>query len=713
MAIFGWMEDLPVLSIIDPLRKALEQNRIVILQAPPGAGKSTVLPLKLMDEVWLSGKKILMLEPRRLAARAVAHRLAEQLEEEPGGVVGYRIRFETKVSKHTRIEIVTEGILTRMLQRDNALEEVGLVVFDEFHERSIHADLALALCRESSQVLRDDLRILVMSATLDGDDLRKKLGDAPLIISEGRQYPIEYRYLESDDSKSLAEQISRIVLKAIREENGDVLVFLPGSGDIHRAKDHLEEAGMDANVLPLYGDLPFTDQQSAIEPDKYGRRKVVLSTSIAETSLTIKGIRIVVDCGYSRVPRYDPSTGLTRLETIRSTKDTVDQRAGRAGRLGPGVCYRLWNEATTHHLAPQRTPEILIADLAPLVLELAGWGNDSPEKLEWITSPPAGAVAQARELLESLGALQDGKITQQGKKMLEFPTHPRIAHMLQTGKEKGLESEACEVAALLEERDPLRRESGADLSLRIETLVAWRNRERVNADRASMERLERIAWQWRKELNATPLMKAPIPTDIGELVAAAYPERIARKEARGGKYRLANGASARLPDHDTLDYAEWLAVAKMDVSGKEGKIFLAAAFDPAATIRTVSPVDSIRWNDATQSITARKEWLIGKLVMKEELMTHPDKQAIAAAVANYISKEGIHVFNRTESSDQLQARICSMRKWDPSADFPDYSDDAITHSIKNWGIPYFGEIRRKEDLKRLDFEQMLKQSLSW
>ncbi|MFM7727851.1 MAG: helicase-related protein, partial [Flavobacteriales bacterium] len=320
-----------------------------------------------------------------------------------------------------------------------------------------------------------------MSATLDAIELTDKLGNAPLIVSEGRQFPIAYNYSEPDNSRPLVEEVCRVILKALREESGDMLVFLPGSGDIHRAKELLEANNIAANILPLYGDLPFDEQQAAIEPDRHGRRKIVLSTSIAETSLTIKGIRVVVDSGYSRIPRYDASTGLTKLETVRSTRDTVDQRAGRAGRLGPGVCYRLWNEATNHHLAPQRSPEILQADLTPLLLELAGWGNEKPEQLEWITPPPAGAISQARQLLTDLGALREMKITPSGKAMLEFPTHPRIAHMLASSRQKGLESIASDVAALLEERDPLRRESGADLTLRIETLVNWRKRERVNA----------------------------------------------------------------------------------------------------------------------------------------------------------------------------------------------------------------------------------------
>ena len=535
----------PVQKVIGQLTKSLEHEPVVILQAPPGAGKSTVLPLLLLDEPWLKGKKIVMLEPRRLAARSVALRMAKILKEEIGGTVGYRIRFENVVGKSTRCEVVTEGILTRMMQTDNSLDGIGLVIFDEFHERSLQADLALVLCLQVQQVLRNDLRILIMSATLDGEKLAAQLNQAPVITTAGKQYSVLLQYMPGEKDTPVSVITARAIRKALREQEGDILAFLPGTGDIHRVQELLEAENVSANIHPLYGDLPFQKQQEAILPNNQGIRKVVLATSIAETSLTIEGITTVVDSGQSRVPRFDPRSGLTRLETIRVTKDAADQRAGRAGRLGPGVCYRLWSEATHHTLQPMRQPEILEADLAPLLLDLANWGVEDPKDLSWITPPPAGAVSQAREILKQLGALQDNKITPRGKEMLRLPTHPRIAHMLlgasafdfiQANQQNpnSLVALATDIAAMLEERDPLAKNSGTDLSLRIETLRKWRKGEATIADRYILERIERMAASWRKILKINLDDSPPADTDVGRLLAEAYPDRIARQLEKHG-----------------------------------------------------------------------------------------------------------------------------------------------------------------------------------
>src|ERR1035437_9825396 len=430
-AIFHMNDKLPILEIIPEIKKNLISHNTVILQAPPGAGKSTILPLKLLDESWLKGKKIIMLEPRRLATRAVANRMSLLINEQVGITVGYRVRFDNRVSKQTRIEVVTEGILTRMLQQDNTLEGIGLVIFDEFHERSLHADLALALCREVQQVIREDLRILIMSATLDGEKLSSLLGNAPVVTSAGRQFPIKLFYMPqgNDGSTSLTTsvsipiQMSKAIQKAIATHEGDILAFLPGAGEIQRTQALLEQELSEISIHPLFGDLSQQKQQEAILPHPQGKRKVVLSTSIAETSLTIEGIKILIDSGYCRVPRFDPKTGLTRLDTIRVTQDMATQRAGRAGRLAPGVCFRLWNEASHQHLSAHRTPEIMEADLAPTIIELAQWGIQNMSTLSWLSPPPIGAVSQARTLLEELGALSLGKITNRGKAMLRLPTH--------------------------------------------------------------------------------------------------------------------------------------------------------------------------------------------------------------------------------------------------------------------------------------------------
>ena len=486
----------PVEAIIPQLKQLLPQHPVVILQAPPGAGKSTILPIALLDEQMLSGRKIIMLEPRRLATRAVAHRMAALINEEVGQTIGYRVRFENVTSKSTRCEVVTEGILTRMLQSDNALEDVGLIIFDEFHERSLHADLALALCLQTQQILRSDLHVLIMSATLDGEKLSSLLANAPVISSTGRQHPVMMHYIPADKDVPISNATARLIRRALSEQEGDILAFLPGTGDIHRVAALLEAENLDVGIHALYGDLPFRKQQEAIMPHPKGMRKIVLATAIAETSLTIEGITTVVDSGYARVPRFDPRSGLTRLETVRVTRDAADQRAGRAGRLGPGVCYRMWAEHTHHTLQPTRQPEILEADLTPLMLELSNWGISDTNELNWITSPPAGAVSQAKELLHQLGALNEDRITSRGKEMLRLPTHPRIAHMLLSADES--QALATDIAALLEERDPLARTAGTDLSLRVEMLRKWRRGERVSGERSILERIERLATSWRR-----------------------------------------------------------------------------------------------------------------------------------------------------------------------------------------------------------------------
>ncbi|HRI80407.1 MAG TPA: ATP-dependent helicase HrpB [Cyclobacteriaceae bacterium] len=597
--------DLPVLEVVPALREKLENHPIVILQAPPGAGKSTALPLELLHERWLAGKKMIMLEPRRLAARSVAERLASQLsieggKETVGLTVGYRVRFDTKVSAKTRIEVVTEGILTRMIQSDNSLDDVGLLIFDEFHERSLHADLALALSLQIQNLIRPDLKILIMSATIDSGRLSVMLGHAPVITSEGRQYPVETRYDAMDSDTAIVVRMAQMLRKVMREEQGDILAFLPGAGEIRRVQEILEEEGVAAKIHPLYGDLPFQQQQEAILPRKDGLRKIVLATSIAETSLTIEGIRIVVDSGLSRVPRFDPRSGLTRLETVPVTKDAADQRTGRAGRLGPGICYRLWSEGTHRNLQPQRKPEILEADLAPLMLELSQWGVKDIMTLTWLTSPPAGAVSQAQEILRQLGAVDMHGITPRGKAILRLPTHPRIAHMLegtfsQSERSKAL---ATDIAALLEERDPLPKDSGADITLRLEAFRKWRKGERVQADRNVLDRVERLAQNWRKQLNLSQDNEVIGDHEAGKLLMTAYPERIACQQSRQGEvYTLSNGRVARLPAHDPLKHEPWICIAQLDAGQKEGRVFLAAPVDESDLV----PLSSESENGAGDS----------------------------------------------------------------------------------------------------------------
>lgn len=715
-------EELPILDVIPEVKEKLLNHRVVILQAPPGAGKSTVLPIKLMDEEWLNGKKIIMLEPRRLAARSVASRMSSLINDEVGKTIGYRVRFDNKVSSDTRVEVVTEGILTRMLQTDNALEGVGLVIFDEFHERSLHADLALALCCQAQQILRDDLRILIMSATLDGNKLSSLLNNAPIVNCEGRQFHVGINYINTDAAAPLPLSVTRTIKKALTENEGDVLVFLPGTGEIHRTNELLEAEHISARVHLLYGDLSPQQQQQAILPDPNGRRKVILATSIAETSLTIEGITVVIDSGYSRIPKFDLRTGLTRLETVRVTKDAADQRAGRAGRLGPGVCYRLWSEGTHIHLNPQRNPEIMEADLAPLLLELCNWGVKDVNDLTWISPPPVGAVKQARELLEQLGAISETEITQRGRDMLRLPTHPRIAHMLleaqledEKGKQRKLTALATDIAALLEERDPLQKDSGADLTLRLEALRKWRAKERVNADRISLERIERIALSWRKILRLEMDNAIPAEEEVGLLLAAAYPERIAKQLGKeDARYRLANGRIVKLREGDPLIREDWLAVAHLDAGNKEGKIFLAAPLNHEDLLHLAELTDVLTWDSQKGIIIAVAETRIGNITIESTpLKKIPEEQRIKI-LCDAIRMEGMNnMLNRTVDVKDWQARIMSLRLWRATEEWPDVGDEALLNSLEQWLGPYLTAVTKRDELKKLDLSIALGGFLSW
>lgn len=701
----------PVLDIIPSLKQKLSAHTTVILQAPPGAGKSTVLPLQLLHEPWLENRKIIMLEPRRLAARSVALRMASLLEEEAGETVGYRVRFENKISNKTRIEVVTEGILTRMIQTDTALEDAGLVIFDEFHERSLQADLALALAQQVQSLLRNDLRILIMSATLDGEKISERLRNAPILTSEGRQYPVRITHVPPEKDDRLSSSVSQIVLRALREQTGDVLVFLPGAAEISRVEQQLAEANVAAIITPLYGDLPFKKQQEAIVPDAHGARKVVLATSIAETSLTIEGITTVIDSGYARVPRFDPRSGLTKLETIRVTKDAADQRAGRAGRLGPGVCYRLWAAATERTLQPSRQPEILEADLTTLVLELAQWGIERIDELNWITAPPGGAVNQAKELLQELEALEGNKITARGREMLKLPTHPRFAHMLLVSESKAL---AADVASVLEERDPLSRESGSDLSLRIEVLRKWRAGERVNAERSVLERIERLASAWRKAFNVPVDNSVCADEDVGRLIMEAYPERIARQvEKQDVRYKLANGRTALLPQHDPLMREEWIAIASLDAGMKEGKIFLAAPVDKEYLLRRAREQEVVKWDADRGMITAQLESRIGNVVIAtKSLQKIPDALRIKI-LCNAVREAGLKLLNWTETNTQWQSRVLSLRTWRQDEHWPDVNEAALLDTVEEWLAPFTGTANKRSDLQRLDVQLMLDAILPW
>ncbi|MFN5169034.1 MAG: ATP-dependent helicase HrpB [Cyclobacteriaceae bacterium] len=701
----------PVLDILPQLLFHLASRPVVILQAPPGAGKSTVLPLHLLQQPWLGEQKILMLEPRRLAARSVAMRLAGQLSEEAGHTVGFRMRFETKVSAATRLEIITEGILTRLIQEDNALEGVGLVIFDEFHERSLQADLALALCLQLQQVLRPDLKILIMSATLDGEALSARLQGAPVITSQGRLFPVSVRYADREEESPVAQRVARAVRSALRDETGDILVFLPGTAEIHRTAELLADV-TGAVVCPLYGDLPFRQQQDVLLPRADGLRKIVLATSIAETSLTIEGIRVVIDSGYSRVPRFDPRSGFTRLETVRVTQDAADQRAGRAGRLGPGIAYRLWPQHLK--LVPNRSPEILEADLASLILELANWGVADVHDLFWLTPPPAGAVEQARQLLAGLQALEQNKITPLGRTMVQLPTHPRLAHLLVLASREDRVAFASDLVALLEERDPLPREAGADITLRLNALAQWRTGERVAAERSVLERLEKTAAIWRKHFRVTPARGQVSHYTAGRLLSWAFPERVAKQVSRmGEQYKLANGRVARLPKGDELATETWIAVAALDGGSGEGRIFLAAPLDERDLADQAEQQHTMRWNSEREAIEMVEELRVGQLPLQTRTRSLPGDDEQVAFLLSVIQERGLSWAGWADEQREWQARVISLRLWRPDEPWPDVRDEQLLASAAEWLAPFLQGISKRSELQKLNWHDVMMTVLPW
>ncbi|HSU15589.1 ATP-dependent helicase HrpB [Longimicrobium sp.] len=711
---------LPIEPVLPALREALRAGTAAVLQAPPGAGKTTLVPLTLLDEPWLGGRKIVMLEPRRLAARAAANRMAQLRGERVGATVGYRVRMETRVGPSTRIEVVTEGVLTRMLQHDPALEGVGIVVFDEFHERSLHADLGLALTLQSRAVLRDDLRVLVMSATLDGGPVARLLGDAPVVTSEGRAYPVETRWLARRPEGRIEAVTARAVRDALETEEGDVLVFLPGAGEIRRVEEMLAADGLPRGVRihPLFGNLPQEAQDDAIRPSPPGWRKIVLATSIAETSLTIEGVRVVVDSGLMRVPRFSPRTGMTRLETVAVSRASADQRRGRAGRLGPGVCRRLWTEAEDAALQPFRPPEILEADLAPLALELAAWGVADPAELQWLDPPPAAAFAQARELLRELGALDAaGAATPHGRAMAALPLHPRLAHMLLRAKEMRLGATACDLAALLAERDVLRgegRAADADARLRLAALRREGGTGGHGVDPAALHRVRAEAKDLRRHLAASP---ADADDEAaGVLLALAYPDRIAqRRPGAAGRYLLRNGRGAAFPHPQSLSESPYLVAAELDDAGREGRILIAAPVEMAEIERhfadQIATEESVAWDDAAGAVRARRIERLGAIVLREAPLAEPDPGRIAAALADAVRQAGIASLPWTKASAQLRERIAFLHLHDPS--FPDVSDGALLETLGDWLGPRLYGLRKMDEVRRIDLAPVLEGMLAW
>ncbi|WP_419521344.1 ATP-dependent RNA helicase [Leyella stercorea] len=771
---------LPASLIADDVNSALQTHHSLVITAPPGAGKSTLLPLTILSSLG-EGEKILMLEPRRLAARQIAERMAQILGETVGETVGYRVRFESKVSKRTRIEVLTEGILTRMLVDDATLDGVSIVIFDEFHERSINSDLALALTRQTQEIIRPDLKIVIMSATIDACGICAAL-KAPLIESDGRMFPVELHYADEDtDPRDIAAVAASTTIEAYKKHEGDILVFLPGQAEIERCfellsnSQHLYTSGgalVSARLLPLararsapttpqpittttphhltihplYGNLSPENQRRAIAPSAPGERKIVIATPIAETSITIEGVRVVIDAGLCRQVVFDARTGLSHLQTVRISMDMATQRMGRAGRVAEGVCYRLWTKASEHLMAEQRKPEIEEADLAPMVLDTAAFGESDAEALPWLTMPPRAGVFKAKELLMSLGAIdENGNITPIGKRMAALPCHPRIARMilattsLTTSTPQGVHlsplgfcrlpeqevhqqhlttstshhhttSLACDIAALLEEKDPLSETDGTDLTLRLSALRAARRKGQMGR----WQRIAKIAAEYRRMAHTDEENRDPAPMEVGLLVAHAYPERIAHSTNSIGSYRLASGANVQLDATDQQSAHSWLAIASLhSAPGTTGRVFLAAPLDPEdLNTEFVKEVDNISWDTKQGCVVMQREQRIGKLMLSEKPIHDADKEQVKSIVCEAMKKDGLTMMAWSEKAvEQVQRRVAQVDAWHPELALPDVSTEHLLSTAADW-LPFYleegGRVKSSiQELRKLNLAEII------
>ncbi|WP_321395414.1 ATP-dependent helicase HrpB [Emcibacter sp.] len=724
------LTDLPVKDILaDVIESLRTQNRLVV-QAPPGAGKTTVLPLALLQSGLAANGRILILEPRRLATRAAAHRMSDLLGEEIGQTVGYRVRLESRISRDSRIEVVTEGILTRYLQDDPSLEGISMILFDEFHERSLDADLGLALALDCQEGLREDLKIIVMSATLDGARVATLMDDAPVITSEGRSYPVEMRYLDRDPKERIEPLMAAKIREIVDQEKGSILAFLPGAGEIRRMAEMLARDLKDENILvcPLFGMMSTGDQDRAIEPAPPGKRKIVLATSIAETSLTIEGIRIVVDSGLMRLPKYDVSTGMSGLETLRVSRAAADQRAGRAGRLEAGICYRLWSEASHRSLIPFSPPEILQADLAPLLLQLACWGVSDPAALRWLDPPQQAPLAEARELLFQLGALdRQGRVTAHGRDMAAPGMHPRLAHMVLRARQKGLGATAVLLAALFAERDILRTRE-ADLGLRLGIMEQLSSGDKAGARRSgadwpAVQRIARQSKAWQREFGLGK--NDPVRRDrAGSCIALAYPDRLAANRQRSsparqrkGQFLLANGRGAVLSPEDPLSMEDYLAVASLDRGDRDARIFLAAPLDLAEIEELfadrITEEETVSWDEATGAVQARRQRKLENIVLSEQRVRDADPDLVLAALIEYVRQSGTDVLPWNKKSRHLCQRVNFIRRHRPEADLPDLTEEGLLDHLEVWLAPYLQGMRKRDDLKKLEMGEILSFYLGW
>ena len=766
---------LPASQIAVGVNEALHTNSSLVVTAPPGAGKSTLLPLTILSSLG-EGEKILMLEPRRLAARQIAERMAQMLGEQVGETIGYRVRFESRVSKRTRIEVLTEGILTRMIVDDATLDGVSVVIFDEFHERSINSDLALALTRQAQQIIRPDLKVVIMSATIDTSNICAAL-QAPLIESEGRMFPVELHYADKDtDPRDIAAAAASTTIEAYKKYEGDILVFLPGQAEIEHCYELLSKSQHftaspsqpintsthqhlttstsqpttttphHLTIHPLYGNLSPEDQRRAIAPSAPGERKIVIATPIAETSITIEGVRVVIDAGLCRQVVFDARTGLSHLETVRISMDMATQRMGRAGRVAEGVCYRLWTKASEHLMAEQRKPEIEEADLAPMLLDTAAFGESDAEALPWLTMPPRAGVFKAKELLTALGAIdENGNITSIGKRMATLPCHPRIARMilattnLTTSTPQGVHlsplgfcrlpeqevhqqhlttstshhnntSLACDIAALLEEKDPLSETGGTDLTLRLSALRAARRKKQLGR----WQRIAKIAAEYRRMAHTDEDNRDPAPTEVGLLVAYAYPERIAHSTNSIGGYRLASGANVQLDAADQQSAHSWLAIASLySAPGTTGRVFLAAPIAPDDLEKEfVKEVDNIAWDTKQGCVVMQREQRIGKLILSQKPIHDADKERLKGIVCEAMKKDGLTMMAWSEKAvEQVQRRVAQVAAWHPEMALPDVSTEHLLSTAADW-LPFYleegGRVKTSvQELRKLNLAEII------
>ena len=717
---------LPISGVLPALRDALARGSSAVLVAPPGAGKTTMLPLALRDAPWLGAQRIVMLEPRRLATRNAAHRMAALLGERVGETVGYRMRRDTQVSARTRIEVVTEGVLTRMIASDPTLEGVGCLIFDEFHERSLHADVGLALALHTQRLVRDELRLLVMSATLAAEPVARLLGNAPVITSEGRTWPVDVRYAAPRDGQRLEGSVAALIQRALRETpEGDVLAFLPGQAEIARVQQRLADDQVAAELHPLWGSLSFADQDRALQPSPAGRRKVILATSIAESSLTIDGVRIVVDSGVARVPRFSPRTGMTRLETVRVSRASADQRAGRAGRQAPGVAWRLWDEGEQAGLLAAGAPEIAEADLAPLALELAVAGVDVTD-LAWLTPPPSATLARARVLLQQLEALDgDGRVTPHGHEMSALGTHPRIAHMLLRAGVPDAAALACDLAALLEERDILQGDGpaqNADLRVRVELVREARRGDRM-PDHAGEMRVRRdtvravveAARTWRKQLNLRRDIDWTDDSSVGRLVALAFPDRVAQRRGETARFLLRSGGGVVFRDSPALAREPWLVVAETDGRVPEAGVYLAAPLtldDVRADFTSqITIEEEVAWDASAQAVRGTRRETLGALVLRETMESRPDPALVLAAVRAQLIATSLGALTWSPGAEAVRQRLACVHHHLP--EWPDVSDAALLADVETWLLPHLDGVRSATQLAQLDLGGLLLNRLDW